>query len=131
MRRIRNSAKRPTPGARWAFALGCIAIVALAADVGLLRMHAQQAVPLPAVNPLAASPSPAAEQSAKQQTGTSPADADGLVVAKECSDLLKMASDLKTAVDQSSAGTLSVTVVRKAAEIEQFAHKVRVAKGPS
>jgi hypothetical protein len=131
MKRIRNSAKQLTLGARWILALGSIAVAALAADVGLLRMHAQQTVPLPAVEPPAATSSPAAEQPAKQQTGTSAADADGPVVAKECSDLLKMASELKTAVDQSSAGTLSVTVVRKAAEIEQFAHKVRVAKGPS
>lgn len=38
-----------------------------------------------------------------------------------------MATDLKAAVDKTSAGTLSVTVVRKAGEIEQLAHKVRIA----
>jgi len=45
--------------------------------------------------------------------------------AQQCAELLRLATDLKAAVDKSSAGTLSVTVVRKAGEIEQLAHKVR------
>jgi hypothetical protein len=36
-----------------------------------------------------------------------------------------MATDLKAEVDKSNKDTLSVTVVRKAVEIEQLAHKVR------
>ena len=46
-------------------------------------------------------------------------------VATECADLLKMATDLKAEVDKTTKDELSVTVVRKASEIEQFAHKVR------
>jgi len=36
-----------------------------------------------------------------------------------------MANDLKTEVDKSTKDMLSVTVVRKADEIEKLAHKVR------
>jgi len=76
-------------------------------------------------------PAPAhtAGQPAEQQAGAG--DASAPDVAKQCADLLKMATDLKAAVDKSSAGTLSVTVVRKAGEIEQLAHKVRITNGKS
>lgn len=43
----------------------------------------------------------------------------------ECADLLKLASDLKLAVDKTSKDELSLSVVRKAGEIEQMAHKLR------
>jgi hypothetical protein len=72
--------------------------------------------PPAAAAPVAAPTKPAAstpEEQRKQE------------VATECSDLLKMATDLKTAVDKTTKDELSVTVVRKASEIEQFAHKVR------
>jgi hypothetical protein len=49
--------------------------------------------------------------------------------AAEAADLLKMATALKTEVDKSTKDTLSVTVVRKAGEIEQLAHKVRTGTG--
>jgi len=43
----------------------------------------------------------------------------------ECADLLKLASDLKGAVDKTTKDELSLSVVRKAGEIEQVAHKLR------
>ena len=46
-------------------------------------------------------------------------------VTRECADLLKLATDLKAEIDKSNKDTLSLTVVRKASEIEQLAHKVR------
>lgn len=46
-------------------------------------------------------------------------------VAVECADLLQMATDLKAAVDKSTKDELSIDVVRKANEIEQYARKVR------
>jgi len=52
-------------------------------------------------------------------------------IADECAQLLKMATALKTEVDKSTKDTLSVTVVRKANEIEQLAHKVRSGTGKS
>jgi hypothetical protein len=46
-------------------------------------------------------------------------------VARQCADLLKLATDLKAQVDKARKDELSVSVVRKAAELEQMAHKVR------
>jgi hypothetical protein len=54
-----------------------------------------------------------------------PEEARKWQVAHECADLLKMATDLKAAVDKTSKDELSVSVIRKAGEIEQYAHKVR------
>lgn len=46
-------------------------------------------------------------------------------VAQECADLLKLATDLKAEVDKARKDELSVSVVRKAAELEQMAHKIK------
>lgn len=58
-------------------------------------------------------------------------DARKQEIAGECADLLKLAAALKTEVDKTTKDTLSVTVVRKAGEIEQLAHKVRTGTGKS
>jgi hypothetical protein len=47
------------------------------------------------------------------------------VVDWECADLLKLATDLKVAVDKTTKDELSLSVVRKAGQIEQMAHKLR------
>ena len=46
-------------------------------------------------------------------------------VAVQTANLLKMAYSLKSEVDKTTKDTLSVAVVRKAAEIEQMARKLR------
>lgn len=46
-------------------------------------------------------------------------------VAVQTANLLKMAYSLKSEVDKTTKDTLSVTVVRKAAELEQMARKLR------
>ena len=46
-------------------------------------------------------------------------------IADESASLLSLANSLKAEVDKSTKDTLSVTVVRKAGEIEQLAHKMR------
>ena len=124
--------------AAWLFALACIAVLILAAGLGLLRGHAQASFPLPAIEPpgakAAQAPPPAANQNQRannQPTGTTVEDARKQEIASECADLLKMATDLKTEVDKSNKDMLSVTVVRKAGDIEQLAHKVRAANGKS
>ncbi len=119
--------------ARWLCFVGCIAGLSMVAGVGLIRTHAQESFPLPAINPPGAkaaapasssSPSSAA-QSAPQKAGAAAPDPSTTDAAKQCAQLLALATDLKSAVDKTSAGTLSVTVVRKAGEIEQLAHRVR------
>lgn len=137
MRGIARGEKRLTlqarSRARWFCALSCLAALALAAGVGLLRTYAQQPLPLPAINPpgAQAAPSPPAGQPVNQQAAITPEDARKQELANQCADLLKMATELKTEVDKTTADTLSVTVVRKAGQIEALAHKVRVETGKS
>lgn len=107
---------------------------------GLIKTQAQEAFPLPAINPpgakavpgtQATSTTPAVGQPGNKQAAPTAADAQKQEIANQCANLLQMATDLKKAVDKSSADTLSVTVVRKASDIEQLAHKVRIANGKS
>jgi type VI protein secretion system component VasF len=91
-----------------------------AATRNLLRQAA--AAPPNSANPAtpqASAPAAAASDPQKQE------------IADEAADLLKLATTLKTEVDKSNKDTLSVTVVRKAGEIEQLAHKARVGPGKS
>jgi type VI protein secretion system component VasF len=152
----RRSVKRKAGQAQsrglWFFALGCISALVVAMGAGLMKTQAQVAFPLPAINPpgakassgtQATSTAPAAGQPDNKQTGqqtgpqagqqTAPtaADAQKEAIANQCADLLQMATELKKAVDKSNADTLSVTVVRKASDIEQYAHKLRIANGKS
>lgn len=109
----------------------CFALVALAAGAGLLRGHAQQLFPLPAIDPpkTKAAPAPTPADRNKSQAPAVAANAPQNGVAGDCADLLKMATDLKMEIDKSTKDTLSVTVVRKAGEIEQLARKVRTGNG--
>jgi hypothetical protein len=107
--------------------LACCAALGLAAGSGLLRGRAQSA-PAPATaapEKVASAPAPAAGQQEKPPTGNTADEAQKQQIASECSDLLKMATDLKSEVAKTTVDTLSVTVVRKASAIEQLAHKVR------
>jgi len=110
--------------------LACCAALAAAAGAGLLHDHAEahaQSAPAPASAPpknVASAPAPAAGP--QDPSATANADeARKQQIARECADLLKMATDLKSEVDKSSKDMLSIPVVRKAGEIEQLAHKVR------
>jgi hypothetical protein len=111
--------------------LACCAAFAFAAGAGLLRGHAQSA-PSPAPTTaagtpekVASAPAPAAAQQDKSPPANTADEAGKQEIASECADLLKMATDLKSAVDKTTKDTLSITVVRKAGAIEQLAHKVR------
>jgi len=121
----------------WLFALGCISALVVAMGLGLIKTHAQEAFPLPAINPPGAKAPPGTQATSTpadantQQAAPTAADVQKQEIANQCADLLQMATDLKKAVDKSSADTLSVTVVRKASDIEQLAHKVRIANGKS
>jgi hypothetical protein len=126
---------RPKRLARWLCFVGCIAGLAMVAGVGLIRTHAQESFPLPAINPPGAKtsspPSPGKTASTAQQPGAPAAQTDETEVAKQCADILKMATELKAEVDKTRKDQLSVPVVRKAGEIEQLAHKVRTTSGKS
>jgi hypothetical protein len=46
-------------------------------------------------------------------------------IADDTAKLLKLATDLKAEVDKTNKDTLSITVIRKADEIERMAHSVK------
>ena len=46
-------------------------------------------------------------------------------IADDSTKLLKLATDLKAAVDKASKDTLSLEVIRKADDIERLAHSVK------
>jgi hypothetical protein len=104
----------------------------VATAAGLLRAHAQSqsSMPLPAIDLPNNIKAPAAQTPAQQnpQPGAASgenADPNRPEVARQAADLLKMATDLKAAVDKSTKDELSLAVVRKAGELEQLAHRVR------
>jgi hypothetical protein len=115
----------------------CFAVLALAVGSEMLRSHAQspQGTAAAASEKTSSTAIPAPAQQDKQQTGSAPADqhSEGgkQKIASECANLLKMATDLKAEVDKTTKDTLSVTVVRKAGEIQRLAHKVRTRAGKS
>ena len=113
--------------------LTCFAMIAIAAGAGLFSSHAQSPPALAAAAPAkaASTQASASVQQDKQQAVSSAVDARKQEIAGECADLLKLAAALKTEVDKTTKDTLSVTVVRKAGEIEQLAHKVRTGTGKS
>jgi hypothetical protein len=109
----------------WLSILAALAVIA-SAGAGLRSVYGQ-----------AAQPSPGAPPPQAAASAASPAGGDGAIskpageddrkkqLADECADLLKMATALKAEVDKSTKDELSVSVVRKAGEIEQMARKVR------
>jgi type VI protein secretion system component VasF len=123
----------------WLCALAGISVAAISAGAGLLSGHAQSS---PAQDTKATqqaattppnSPNPAA--AAQSMPASAPAAAAGdpqkQEIVDEAADLLKLATALKSEVDKSNKDTLSVTVVRKAGQLEQLAHKARTGPGKS
>jgi PPE-repeat protein len=86
------------------------------------RANAAQAAagaPAEAAQPISTENKPAAaiEASAPVPAPAQPAD--------DSARLLALANELKSAMDKTTKDMLSVTVVRKAAEIEKLAHRMR------
>ena len=88
------------------------------------RLPAQAAEPATAPDEI----KPAVEAGSGARSGASAeagAASGETPVAAQCASLLKMATDLKAEVDKTTKDQLSVTVVRRAGEIEQLARTVR------
>jgi hypothetical protein len=119
----------------WLCALAGSLVAAIAASAGLLSGHAQSSPAQDAktTRQAAAAPPNSANPATPQASAPAAAASDPQKqeIADEAADLLKLATTLKTEVDKSNKDTLSVTVVRKAGEIEQLAHKARVGPGKS
>lgn len=85
-----------------------------------------EAVPVPARSSPAPKPAtPVAAAPTAPADIPLPTDPRQRQVAVECNELLHMAADLKTSVDKSTKDELSIDVVRKAGQIEQYARRVR------
>jgi hypothetical protein len=92
--------------------------------LGVVLLAAQQASqtgrPAPAATPATL---------AIPQSGSQNADAANAQRKKQIADdsarLLQLATDLKAEVDKTDKDTLSLTVIRKADEIEKLAHSVK------
>ena len=141
-------------GALWLCSLGCIFTLALVVCVGLRQGSAQSSQPqaggtpdlfgtatqqlaepqpqtqaqpsaLPQMQTTAQTPAQTLEQQAKAETADAGSDPKKKEIADDTANLLKLANTLKAEMDKTSPDTLSVTVIRKAGEIEQLAHKMR------
>lgn len=66
---------------------------------------------------LAQSPDPPAKSDTVQQKKDQ--------LTADTAKLLKLAAELKVAVDKTTKDQLSITVIKKAGEVEKLAHKVR------
>jgi hypothetical protein len=65
------------------------------------------------------------EDNAKQQNFEAANAERKKQIADDSAKLLKLAADLKAEVDKTTKDTLSLTVIRKADEIERLAHNVK------
>ncbi len=65
------------------------------------------------------------EQQGKQPSSEAASVERRKQIADESAMLLKLATDLKAEVDRTSKDTLSLSVIRKADEIEKLAHSVK------
>jgi hypothetical protein len=135
-------AKRLRRRSLWLCAVTGLSVLAIAARVQEHRIFAQTS-PLPSTStgqlgispeePVAPPqpiivrvPAPsAANQPPKVEMPAIPDPDPKNPVAVQSASLLKMAYNLKAEVDKTTKDTLSVTVVRQAAEIEQIARKMR------
>jgi hypothetical protein len=82
---------------------------------------ASQSVSQASVNP---QPKPL-DTEAAQKNPDAAGSAHNRQIAADSAKLLKLATDLKAEVDKTNKDTLSLKVIRKADEIEHFAHNVR------
>lgn len=134
--RRQRGAYSPLAPWRWRAGWVCLAASIAAGAIagsGFIRGQAQNSPPATVAKPAGTGIAqvPPSMQPGQTQAGTTSGNARKQQLAGECADLLKLATDLKSAVDKSTADQLSVTVVRKAGEIEQLARKVKTANGKS
>lgn len=82
--------------------------------------------PATAVSSESSVPKPQTAEPAKVPAAAEPPKTDKRkALAEEAARLLTMATDLKVQVDKTNRNILSLTVVQKAEEIEQFAHRMK------
>ena len=118
-------------GRRWGRILACFAVMAALAGAAGPGQNTPDMpnkpgnVSLPSSPPDAATQIEMRDKQAKQQ-GFEAANAERKKqIAEESAMLLKLATELKAEVDKTTKDTLSLSVIRKADEIEKMAHGVK------
>jgi hypothetical protein len=111
---------------RWKFVQGGVLLIMFAAVVQLLGLSQQDKtapapVPPPVTTAVPSQANPTSNPASAQMAG-SPQDRRADAAS---SALLKLATELKAAVDKSTKDTLSVGVIRKADEIERMARGMK------
>lgn len=118
---------------RWGRILACLAAMAAFAGAdGPGQKNAPGApvsseivIPQPNRLPDAVQQMQMSEQQAKQQSFEAANAERKKQIAEDSAKLLKLATELKTEVDKTTKDTLSLSVIRKADEIEKLAHGVK------
>jgi hypothetical protein len=123
MRVQQASLVRLTGRKAWSQRLSCAALVifALAPVLGGAQQPAQQAAAQP---PVAQAPAKV-EVAANNQAPPAPQTAKQKQLADDTAKLLQLANELKAELDKSSKDTLSLSVMKKAEQVEKLARKVR------
>lgn len=108
----------------WLCILGCAVATAVGMGAGFLRGQSQTTFSLPVID--LPKPTTTGQPSVPAAHLDTPQKKE---LARESDELLQLARALKVEVDKTTKDTLSLTVVRKASEIEQTARKDRAGNG--
>ncbi len=102
--------------------LACLAVFTFGS---ILFDAAQQPAPGGAAQPPAAQTPATAEATANTSKPTTPQTPQQKQLADDTAELLSLANELKAELDKSNKDTLSLSVIKKAVQVEKLAHKVR------
>jgi hypothetical protein len=100
----------------------CLAVIAFGSNSSAT---ARQAPLGSAAQPPAVQAPATAEATADTSKPTTPQTPQQKQLAEDSAKLLILANELKTELDKSSKDTLSLSVIKKAEQVEKLAHKVR------
>jgi hypothetical protein len=109
----------------WTLSTLCVTtLIAMALSSGVSQTT-PQAQPAQAAATAPVTPAPASAPAAAPKPVSDKAQQRKDQIAADSAKLQQLAAELKTEMDKSTKDTLSLTVVKKAEEIEKLAHKVR------
>lgn len=121
--------RKPAPGTAicWSGLLAALAFAAMAPLAGEGMRHRNGSLPPPAMNPIVspAGQAPVTEHDSPPKRASETGAERRKQIAADSATLLKLATDLKAEVNKSNKDTLSLTVIRKAEEIEKLARSVK------
>lgn len=102
--------------------LACLAVFTLAS---ISSAKAQQSAPGSATQPPVVHAPATAEATGDTSKSTTPQTPQQKQLADDTAKLLTLANELKAELDASNKDTLSLSVIKKAEQVEKLAHQVR------